>query len=69
MNRTEWDRARVEQYAERTNQSLTEARYHLHRLYMPGCNVEAVDAKVDPHVDEVFKSQNRPVSRLTEPEL
>lgn len=64
MTRTEWDRARVEQYAGRTKQSLADARYYLHRLYTQqgGLDLAAVDAVVDPVVDEAYQSHNRPVS-------
>ena len=67
MNRTQWDRARVEQYAERTKTPLEDARYFLHRLYTQEgiLNQWAVDDEVDPHVDEEFQSHNRPLSQPT----
>ena len=66
MNRTEWDRKRVDQYAARTNQPLEHARYYLHRIYTEEgrLNLAAVDAQIDPNVDIEFKSCNRPVSHL-----
>lgn len=64
MNRTQWDRARVEQYAQRTKQDLEHARYFLHRIYTQngGLNMAAVDAQIDPNVDIEFKSSSRPTN-------
>lgn len=63
MNRTQWDRARVEQYAERTGQELEHARYFLHRVYTEngGLNLAAVDAQIDPNVDFEFQSDRKSV--------
>ena len=58
----EWNRLRVEQYAKRTNQTLTEARYYLHRLFTEKMDYAPVDAVVDPVVDELYQSHNRPTS-------
>ncbi|MBD2700119.1 hypothetical protein IC229_05700 [Spirosoma sp. BT702] len=60
MTRIEWDRARVEQYADRKGITLEEARQNLLLLYKRHCDLDALDTEVDPVVDESFKSFNRP---------
>ncbi len=59
MNLTQWNRARVDQYAQRQNLSQEEARRKLLRIYGPRLDVEAVDKEMDPVLDERYQSINR----------
>lgn len=59
MNLTQWNRARVDQYAERRHISQAEARATLLIIYGPQLDINAVDREMDPHLEPHLQSSNR----------
>lgn len=55
-----FNNARVGQYMERTSQTKVQVISKIMGLYGKECNQAAVNAEIDPIVDEGLRSHNRP---------
>ncbi len=60
MTSIEFNIDRVKQFAERTNQTVGQATAQIMSTFGTDCNQQAVNDLIDPVVDEIFKTHNRP---------